>query len=100
MTLTLEAVEPFGLFDTIITFTGRDEDGVLHRFGVDHRPARDLRYVLEARDCAASYEDRADFHAANPGVDDELLDEPFYVDVEDWQLLGVITEDAGEVSPM
>lgn len=47
-TLRTIEVHPFGIFDTIITFTGEDlETGVRRRFAVDHRPAREIRAALE-----------------------------------------------------
>ncbi len=49
MSLSVEVtvVHQFGLYDTLITFTGTDVDsGDLVRFGVDHRPARDIREAL------------------------------------------------------
>lgn len=66
MTLTAFHVEPYGLFDTIIVFHGRDEDGKVFRFAVDHRPAREVRRVIE-------------------GEGGEL---DCYV--EDWQILGEV----------
>lgn len=47
--VVLDAVQPFGLFDTVLVFAGHtDSEDLL--FAVDHRPARQLREYLAEQD--------------------------------------------------
>lgn len=64
MNLTLTALEPHP-GETVWVGYGTDEDGVEHRFGIDHRPAMDIEAAMEAG-------------------------EDITVSVEPWQLMGVV----------
>jgi uncharacterized protein (DUF2249 family) len=67
-TIEVDTVHPYDLFSTIITFTGTDlNTGERVTFGVDHRPARDIRWALEA----------------------EYAEHPTVYDVQEWAVLKV-----------
>lgn len=47
MIVEVDKVLPFGMFSTIIVFEGIDEEtGERIRFGMDHRPAREVRQAV------------------------------------------------------